>query len=414
MVAGTHIERRRELPAAFSALKYPNFRLLIVGQIISMSGTWMQIVAQGWLVFSLTKSELWLGIVSCASGLPSLLLWSVAGAAVERYQRHKLVIITQTAQMILAFVLAGLTFAGVVQVWHVVALAFFLGMTNTLDIPARQSLTVDLVGKEDMQSGISLASTVYNGSRVLGPSAAGLALVALGPAWCFFINGVSFLAVLVCLLLMRVERRPSRVVSLQPLLQLRESVSFSRNHTVIGPLLLLAAVGAVFSFNVITLMPAFADRVLNSPDQAYAILSAANGLGAVLATVLVAYFARRYGRGHVLIVMATLAPIFTVIFGLTNTIPTAFVLTLLAGFTLILQFVVTNTLIQSAVPDEFRGRVMSMYALTFSGLAPFAAVALGAFAEAAGVANAVILCGVCALVLNGVILMRAGQVRAAA
>lgn len=403
-------ERRR--PGTLSAFRSRNFRLYFGGQLISMSGSWMQIVAQGWLVFNLTKSELWLGIVSLAAGLPSLLLSPFAGVLVERISRHKVIIVTQTAQMLLAFILAALTFNGTVQVWHVVLLSFLLGATNAVDAPARQALIADIVSRDDLSSGISLSSTMYNASRVLGPSAAGVALVQFGPAWCFFINGVTFLAVLASLFAMRVEARMREVGGFAPFLQLKEGLAFSAKHATIAPLLLLATIGAVFSFNITTLFPAFADTALNSPKEGFAALSAANGLGAVLAAVLVTTLTRRVGRGRIITMMGLLGPVLTFLLATSSALPVAMVWGALAGFCVILQFVTMNTTIQNEVPDGFRARVMSLYTLTFFGIAPFAAVGLGAFAQSTSTASAIALCGVCALILNAIVLVRSEKLRA--
>jgi MFS family permease len=397
--------------SALSAFKYRNYRLYFFGQLISMSGTWMQTVAQGWLVFNLTKSELALGLVACAAGLPSLILSPIAGVVVERLARHKILLVTQTLQMLLAFALAALTFGQTVQVWHVLALAFFLGATNALDAPARQALVIDLVGKEDLSSGITLTATMFNASRVLGPSIAGIALVSIGPGWCFFLNGVSFIAVIVSLLMMNVVLKERAVGAFTPLRQLRDGLRFSRYHETIAPLLLLAAVTSVFTLNVATLLPAFADKVLHSPTDAYALLSAMYGIGAVIASLLVPRLGGRFGRGKVVLAMALITPPVFMVMALVTSVPLAAVLTLITGFQMILQFVTMNTLIQSEVPDQFRGRVLSLYTLTFFGLAPFGALALGGIAEAITTPGAIMVCAVGAGLCNLLIYVRAPALR---
>ncbi len=394
-----------------SAFRYRNFRLYFGGQLVSVSGTWMQIVAQGWLVFNLTQSELWLGVVACAAGLPSLLLSPFAGVIIERYPRHYILVVTQTIQMLLAFILSALTFTNTVQVWHIVGLAFLLGLTNSIDAPARQALVVDLVGREDLTSGIALSSLMFNASRVFGPTAAGLALVQVGPAWCFFLNGASFLAVIVSLLVMRIEQSSRFIGSFAPLSQLREGLRFSRQHLTIAPLLLLATAGSIFGFNVWTLLPAYAAKVLNSPNDGYAALSTANGIGAVFAAILVTWLGKRIGRGRVVTIFAIFASLALALLSQANTLPVALFLTLIAGFALILQFVTMNTLIQSEVPNEFRGRVLSLYTLTFFGIAPFGALVLGFIAEAIGTPNAFAVCAVVGGTLNAIILVRSPELR---
>jgi MFS family permease len=381
-VAQTHpVVQTRTL----SALSYPNFRLYFTGQLISISGSWMQIIAQGWLVFFLTKSELWLGIVSAAAGLPSLVLSPFAGVFVDRLSRRNILLFTQTVQMMLAFALALLTFQGTVQVWHIVALAFLLGITNAIDAPARQSIIVDLVGKKDLTSGIALSSMTFNASRVFGPAAAAIVLTLIGPAWCFFLNGVSFLAVLAMLLIMRVQHHNKGVSTLSPLEQLRVGLRFSRHHPTIAPLLLLTCVGSLFMANLSTLLPAFADVVLHSPKVAYSAMAASVGVGALCASLSVAALGRRFGRGRVISAMVIFVAISSVAASLAKDVNTAVILMGLYGFGTVLQFVTGNTLVQSEVADEFRGRVMSLYTLTFFGISPFGALVLGFLASGIGV-----------------------------
>ncbi|MCB9453698.1 MAG: MFS transporter [Anaerolineaceae bacterium] len=373
-----------------AALQYPNFRLYFFGQVISLSGTWMQVIAQGWLVFHLTQQEVWLGIVAAAAGLPSLLLSPFAGVLVDRYPRRTILIISQTIQMLLAFILAALTFAGVVQVYHIVGLAFLLGVTNAIDAPSRQSIIVELVGHKDLSSGIALNAIMFNGARIIGPAVAGILLNQVGPAWCFAINGASFLAVIFMLVIMRVAFIP-RPNGLPPLKRLQEGVTFSRRHMTIAPLLLLAVTAAIFIVNISTLLPAFADVVLHSPVDGFAAMSTALGVGALLAAISVTPMGRRFGRGRVVMMMSGfVAVIGLMVTRMTEVTPSVILMTLF-GFGIILQFVTVNTLIQDEVPDEFRGRVMSLYTLAWFGFAPFGALALGSIAEHIGTPDAMAL-----------------------
>ncbi len=371
----------------------------------------MQIIAQGWLVFHLTQSELWLGIVACAAGLPSLILSPFAGVIVERVPRRRILVVTQTAQMLLAFILSALTFAGIEQVWHVVVLAVLLGITNSIDAPARQSFVIDMVGREHLVSGITLNSMMFNVSRVIGPSAAGLALVKVGPGWCFLLNGLSFLAVLISLLVMNVTPTNRLISTLSPLRQLREGFTFARQHVTIAPLLLLATVASLFGSNTATLLPAFAGNVLKSPDAGYAALVTANGIGAVMAAVLVTWLGRRFGRGHIVTIMSLVASVSIFCLAFSPTLVPALIFTLIFGFSLILQFVTMNTLLQTQVADEFRGRVLSLYTLTFFGVAPFGALGLGFLAQMIGTPDALLLCAVAGGSLSALILARASALR---
>ena len=402
MTATTLTPRKSTL----SALKSPNFRLYFAGQLVSLSGTWMQNVAQGFLVFKLTRSELWLGIVACAAGLPLILLAPVAGVVVERVPRRTLMMFTQTVQMILAFILTYLTFTDTVQTAHIVVLAFCLGVTNALDAPARQTFVVEMVGREDLQSGIALNSILNSASRVLGPTAAGLALVKFGPAWCFLINGLSFLAVLISLFFMSVPYAIAYVGGTPPLKLMREGLQFARHHEVVAPLLLLTAAVGLFTIPIIQLFPAFADLVLNSPKDGYATISAAQGIGSVVGGVLVACLAHRIGRGRVIFLSVILGAIATVVFAFQSNLLIAAVMCLLTGVFLIIEVVSLNTLLQTVVPDAYRGRVLSLYTLTFLGLAPFSALALGGLATVLGTSTALGIYGVLGGVMSLAVLLR--------
>ncbi|MHB8626206.1 MAG: MFS transporter [Aggregatilineales bacterium] len=401
-------------PGTFAALRYYNFRLYFGGQLVSTSGTWMQTVAQSALVFDLTQSALWLGIVACAAGLPSLLLSPFAGVIVERVPRRRILVFTQSAQMILAFALSALVLTQVVQVWHIVVLALLLGMTNAIDAPARQAFVIDMVGREDLSSGIALNSLMFNLSRVVGPTAAGLALATVGAGWCFFLNGASFLAVIVSLFFMHITPTDRRITSLSVVKQLREGLRFAGTHATIGPLLLLALSASMFASNASTLFPAFAGEVLKSPDQAYAALVTANGIGAVLAAAFVTWLGRRFGRGRMLAIMAVVDCLATGLLAVTGNpdhiSPTLFLGTIY-GFSLILQFVTMNTLIQTEVPDDFRGRVSSLYTLTFFGAAPFGALFLGLAAQGLGTPVTLLGSAVIGGLLNVLILARAAALR---
>ncbi len=397
--------------ATLSALRYPNFRLYFLGQMVSLSGTWMQVVAQGWLVFNLTQSELWLGIVACASGLPALVLSPFAGVIVDRFPRRRLLLISQTVQMILALILAALTFTHTVQVWHIMALAFALGIVNAVDAPSRHAIIVDLVGHDDLPSGIVLNSVMFNGSRVVGPVAAGIALTQVGPAWCFLLNGLSFLAVIFMLFIMRFPNNIHSTGDFAPIQRLKQGLRFARQHETIAPMLLLAAVASIFTSNISTLLPAFADTVLHSPKEAYAAMTTSTGAGAVLSAVVMAYLGRRYGRGHVVTAMAALVLIATLLVSQTTSINAAVLLMGVFGFGIILQFVTVNTLIQNEVPDEFRGRVMSLYTLTWFGLSPFGALALGLTAQTIGTPTAIAIYTLIGGAVSLFILWRSPRVR---
>ncbi len=392
--------------STLSALRIAKFRLYFVGQTISISGTWMQTVAQGWLVFHLTQSELWLGLVACAAGLPSLILSPIAGVVIERVPRRTLLMITQAVQMILAFILAYLTFTNTVAVWHIMLLAFLLGVSNALDAPTRQAIVVDLVGREHLASGIAMNSMIFNISRVIGPVVAGIVLTQIGPSWCFLLNGLSFVAVIYMLWIIRIDNAPGGTTSLAPLKQLKEGLQYARKHDAIAPLLLLAVAAALFTNNVSTLLPAFADTVLHSPADAYSAITIAIGSGAVLSSLVLGFVGRRFGRGRVVAAMAILVSISAFFFSFTKTVELSVVFGVIYGFAIILQFVLVNTLIQNEVPDVFRGRVMSLYTLSWFGIAPFGALLMGSIANVIGTPAAIAIAAIAGGIMSVVVLWR--------
>lgn len=366
----------------------------------------MQNVAQSYLVFQITRSELWLGIVACAGGLPIVLMSPIAGVLVERVPRQTILKCTQFIQMILAFILAALTFSGTVEVWQIVVLALILGITNALDIPARQAIVVELVGREDMHSGIALNSIMNSMGRILGPAAAGIALVQLGAAWCFLLNGISFVAVLASLFIMKVPYAIKYAGTSSPMRQLREGLEFARRDPLIPPLLLLAGVAGLLVLPILRLLPAVADVILRSPEEAYAALSVGEGTGAVIAGVVISWLSQRFGHGKLIAVAVTINALANILLGLTTNIPVAVLVTSFFGASMVMIFVSLNTVIQTVVPDNFRGRVLSLYTLAMIGTSPFGALALGATAERIGTGNTLILNGILIAVLSGAIILR--------
>ncbi len=389
-----------------SAFQFPNFRLYFIGQTISLSGSWMQIVAQGWLVFNLTQNELWLGLVACAAGLPSLILSPMAGVIVERLPSRKLLLATQTIQMFLAFALAFLAFTNTVAVWHIMLLAFLLGVTNAIDAPARQAIISELVDREHLSSGIAMNSIIFNLSRVIGPVIAGIMLTQVGPAWCFLFNGITFIAVIFMLYIMRVEVRTLAAQTFAPFKQLKEGVQFAREHNTIAPLLLLAVAAALFTNNISTLLPAFADTVLHSPKEGYANVTTAIGVGAVFAGFVMGVLGRFFGRGRMVALMVIFVTISAFLFSQVTTVVPAIIFAGMYGFGIILQFVTVNTLIQNEVPDAFRGRVLSLYTLSWFGIAPFGALFMGFVASVIGTPNTIGIAALLGGLISIIVLMR--------
>lgn len=394
----------------FSAFGHASFRLWFVGQLVSVSGTWMQSVAQQIVVYNLTGSQAALGLVACVQGLAVVALTPVSGVLVERIPRRKILVATQAMMMVTALIMAALMFTGVLQIWHIVALSFCLGLANAIDAPARLSFLSEMVGRQDLPSGILLNSMMFNMARIFGPALGGLALKALGAEWCFLLNGLSFLAVIFSLLLMRVT--PTSIGSShrgfwQPL---TEGLHFARHHSTIGPILVLSALASAFGMTFTVLVPPFADKVLGNTELGTSAIFTAQGVGALFAAGVVAWSNARGLQGRLLTVGALLGPTALILLALSQTLLAAVALAGLAGFAFVCQFVLMNTLIQTVVPDEFKGRVLSLYTLTFFGLLPFGSLIIGAIAQAIGTVPALIAFASIGLIGSAFTVRRAPQV----
>lgn len=378
-------------PSMFRALRHRNYRLFFVGQLISLTGSWMQQVAQGWLVLRLSDSPALLGLVAAAASLPVLLFSLPAGTLVDRVSKHRLLLITQVAAMVLAIILAGLTLAGVVRVWHVVALAALLGVVNAFDGPARQAFTVEMVGHEDLLNAIALNSSIFNAARTVGPAVAGVTVALVGEGLAFAFNAVSFLFVIAGLLLMRLPPFVPSASMRQPG-QLREGLRYIAGESRVRVLLLQAAAICLFCFTFIPLLPVFARDVLHVGPTGLGALSASSGLGALTAALLLAQFGRVVPRGRLLRFAALIYPVVLIAFSATRWLPLASFLLLLAGWAGVTTMALTNTLIQSIVPDRLRGRVMSVFNLLLMGLSPMGGLLAGAVAELVGSVPLVVAC----------------------
>lgn len=397
--------------STFRALQHRNYRLYIIGQLVSLAGTWMQIVAQGWLVYELSRSEAMLGVVGFAAAIPALAITPWAGVVADRVRKRDLIVATQTAAMLLAFVLAGLTFTGLVQVWHVVALAAMLGVVNAFDGPARQAFVVELVGSDDLPNAIALNSMTFNAARVVGPAFGGILLATVGSAWCFTFNGLSFLAVIISLLVMRLPGERSSHDQRSPWQQLKSGVKYVTEHPDLRGLLLLALFFSTFGISYNTVLPSFVDRILADGAAGFGLLTSAAGVGAVTGAFLVATYGDRGQRGKILYGAAMTFPVVLTLFAWNRSFPVALVLTVLLGIGFMLQFTLINTLLQTRVANEMRGRVMSLYTLTFFGFTPFGNLALGAVSEWIGMSVAITVAAVLTLASAVVIFWRIPDLR---
>ncbi len=365
------------------ALRHRNFQLFFSGQLISLIGTWMQSVAQSWLVYRLTGSALLLGSVGFASQVPVFLFAPLGGITADRYNRRHIVIGTQVAAMLLAFILAALTLLHKVQVWHVFVLASLLGVVNAFDIPGRQSFLVDMVGKEDLMNAIALNSSMFNGARVIGPAIAGILVAKIGEGWCFFVNAVSYIAVIIGLLMMNV-RSPARAAMASPLEHMMEGFRFVNRTGPIRALLLLLGLVSLVGMPYVVLMPIFADQILHGGARGLGILMGATGVGALLGALTLAFREGVKGLGRWVAWCSAGFGASLVVFSLSHNFWVSVILLLPVGYTIMLQMASSNTLIQAMVPDALRGRVMAVYSMMFMGMAPIGALFGGALAERLG------------------------------
>jgi len=369
----------------FVALRHRNFRLFWCGQLVSLIGTWMQGLGQQWLVYVLTGSALKLGIVSAFQTLPVLLFSLFGGVVADRVPKRALIICTQTASMLLALILGLLTWAHVVQLWQVYLLAFLLGTVNAFDMPARQAFVVEMVGREDLMNAIALNSSIFNGSRVLGPAAGAYIITAVGIAGCFFLNSLSFIAVIVGLFLMRIPRQAGpRAARRNPARQIGEGLAYIRQDRRVSLVFLLVSFVAIFAIPFyMTLMPVIADQTLHVGVTGLGTLSASLGLGSVIAAVALAYTNTPEQRRLFLMLGAITGSALLILFSFSQLFLLSLALLAGVGFCVVANNATGNTIIQSYVPDHLRGRVMSVWSLVVVGLAPVGSFFAGSLADRA-------------------------------
>jgi len=388
------------------SLNSRNYRLFFAGQGISLIGTWMQNIAMSWLVYRLTNSVFLLGVVTFAGDIPAFFIMPFAGVFADRWNRRRILVITQSLAMIQAFMLSVLVLTGKVQVWHLVALAVFLGVINAFDMPTRQSFVVEMIEKkEDLVNAIGLNSTIFNGARLVGPSIAGLLIAAVGEGWCFLTNGFSFLAVIAALLAMRVNERLIPEKDYDTLRGLKEGLSYAYNHTPIKSILLLLVLIGLVGMPYVVLMPVMARDILRGGPYTLGFLMGAAGLGALVSALRMASRSDAKGLERYIPLSAALFGAGLIAVSFSKFFPLSLVLVLAAGFGLMTQFTCSNTLIQTLVDDDKRGRVMSLYTMAFRGIAPFGSLLAGAMASKIG-APRTLLIGGAACILGALLFAR--------
>jgi MFS family permease len=385
-------------PRAFGALRHRNFRLFYGGVVVSFLGLWMHRVAQSWLVLELTDSAFYVGLVDALGWLPVLVFSLYAGALADRVSKRRLLLLTQIGAATFALTLAAFVLADRATIWHVVILAALLGVAFAFDIPARQSLVAELVGREDLTNAVALNASAFNGSRVVGPAIAGVLIAAVGVGVCFLINGLSYLPVVAALLVMRLPPHRPATRRRSALADIRDGLRFIFADVRIRALILNIATISIFGLPVLVLMPVVARDVLQLGAVEYGWMMSAVGLGALTGALILAVFGHRVRRGRLLAASSFAYGILVVLFAASRALPLVLLLLTLLGLTLIITAALSNTLLQTIAPDEMRGRVISLYALAFVGISPFGAVAAGAAAERFGTPLALMVGGaVCAV-----------------
>jgi MFS family permease len=403
---------RLTLAQTFAAMRYRNYRLWFIGQLVSLVGTAMQSTAQGYLIYTLTGSVAYLGYVGFISGLPSLLLILYGGVIADRVHRRNLLIITQSAMMVLAFILAALDFLNVVQPWHILALAFLLGIANAFDAPARQSFVLEMVNREDMTNAIALNGTMYNLGSIVGPAVAGLTYFLIGPAWCFTLNGISFIAVIIALAMMRITFSPPPFQRISVITAIKEGLGYVRAERLVATLSVTTFVLNVFGFGLIVMIPAWAVSVLKGDAATNGLMLASRALGAVIGGLVIASIAGNGKRGRLWVISSLMLPLMMVGFALTRWVTLSYVFLAGMGFFLISIMNTNNAVVQSRVPDELRGRVMGIYSLMLMGGGPIGSLLVSQVASWISEPTTALICaGV--LVLYAVFIMwRRPEIRA--
>jgi len=378
----------------FRALQHRNYRLFFGGQGISMIGTWMQQIAINWLVFRLTHSALLLGVIGFTSRIPTFVFAPFAGVFVDRWNRHRLLVTTQVLAMFQAFALAFLVLSGNVQVWHIIVLSLVLGLVNAFDVPVRQALVVNMIERrEDLGNAIALNSSMVNGSRLVGPSIAGFLIATVGEGICFLLNGVSFIAVIISLLAMDLPRQPKKAQGSHPWHDLKEGFSYAFGFPPIRSILLLLALVSLMGMPYAVLMPIFAENILKGGPQAFGFLLGATGVGALAGAIFLASRKTVLGLGRIIVMASSVFGIGLVSFSLSRIYSLSLALMVLTGFGMMVNMTSSNTVLQTIVEEDKRGRVMSFYTMAFMGMVPFGSLLAGSLAHTIGAPVTVLIGG---------------------
>ncbi|MCP4361670.1 MAG: MFS transporter [Chloroflexi bacterium] len=372
----------------FRALRHRNFRLFWLGQIVSLTGTWMQTIAQGWLVYELTDSPFMLGLVNFISLVPVVPVSLVAGVISDRFSRRTIVLIAEIILLLQAAVLALLILTDVIQVWHLMLLSFVLGAAVALEQPARLALVVDMVGREDLSNAIALNSAVFNGARIIGPAAAGLLVAAVGVAGCFILNSATYLVAIITLVFIKLPPHIKPETPLKVGGSMVSGFKYVWGNKTVRALMAIVTVTSFFSLSFVVLATIFASDVLDAGPTGLGFLMAGVGIGAVIGALIVANLQAGH-RGKWLTIGNVIGPAILILFALSSSFAISFILIVLVGISNAIRQTLATSLIQITTPEEYQGRVMSIFNLLFNGMSRLGNLGVGAAAEVTGVAAAV-------------------------
>jgi len=381
------------------ALRYRNYKLFFGGQIVSLVGTWITTTATSWLVYRLTGSALLLGVVGFAGQFPAFLLGPFSGVVVDRLDRHRLLVVTQTISMLQSFALAALTLTGHITIGYIVALNIVQGIVNAFDMPARQSFLIRMIeNKQDLGNAIALNSSMVNAARLLGPSVAGVVIAAFGEGWCFFIDGVSYVAVIIALLLMRITRGDRRAATRGAALQqFKEGFAYAFGFRPIRSIILQLAIVSLVGVPYSVLMPIFAADIFHGGPHTLGLLMTASGCGALVGALWLAARKSVIGLGRVIALAGALFGSGLICFSFARVLWIAIPFMVITGFGFMTQMAASNTVLQTIVDDEKRGRVMSFYMMAFLGTVPFGSLIAGALSARIGAPHTLLVGGICCI-----------------
>lgn len=395
----------------FSSLKVRNFRIYWFGMLVSLIGTWIQALAQSWLVFRLTNSVFLLGVVGFLSSIPIFLLSLFGGVMADRMNKRNILIATQSVFMLLALCLAALTQAKLITVSQIMAIAVLNGVVMAFDAPSRQAVVVEMVGKEHLFNAIVLNSVAFNSSRMIGPALAGILVATIGMSGCFYINGISFLAVIIALFLIKINDHPKRNKNNGALRDLGDGLIFIKNNRLILILITMVGMVSLFGVSYFILMPIFANDVLKVGVKGMGVLMSASGVGALIGAITLARLGDFKYKGRLLAFCSFIFSISLVLFSLSKVYLLSIIALIFIGASSVTAIAIINTLLQIAVSDEFRGRVMSVFLLTFAGMMPFGNLIAGSLAHSLGVSFSVMLSGIICTIFFAIINIRYPDIR---